>query len=45
VQALTSFKSEEYKEELLEVIQKGLKDRTTMIRAQSILVGSVLIDP
>lgn len=42
---LTSFKPVEYRDELVEVLDRGFKDNSSLIRSQALLVGSVVIEP
>jgi len=40
---LTTFDNREYHSDLVELIERGLKDRSSLIRSQALLCGSVLI--
>ena len=42
---LTSLKTEDYADELAELLDRGLKDRSCLVRSQSLLVGSLLVQP
>ena len=45
VNDLTQFDVGEYAEEVGEIIGAGIKDRSRMVRAQALLVGSALVQP
>ena len=45
VNDLTQFDVDEYAEEIDEIIRTGIKDRSRMVRAQALLVGSSLVQP
>ena len=45
IKELTAFTSAEYIDELTELINRGLKDRSSAVRSQALLVGSIMIEP
>ena len=45
IKELTAFTTAEYIDELTELINRGLKDRSSAVRSQALLVGSLMIEP